>query len=151
MLIMNFHKIIATVFGIGYLPKGGGSAAAAVYCLLWILIPSRSFVAEISLVVLILIFGLWSASQVEKIWDVDSNKVVVDEVAGMMISLLFIPLKIKYVVSAFILFRFFDIVKPLGIRKLERLPSGWGVMADDVLSGIYTWAMLKAFILMKLL
>jgi phosphatidylglycerophosphatase A len=148
---MNFHKTIATVFGIGYLPKGGGSAAAAVYCLLWILIPSRSFVAEISLALLILILGIWSASQVEKIWDVDSSKVVVDEVAGMVISLLFIPAKIKYVVIAFVLFRFFDIVKPLGIRRSEKLPSGWGVMADDVLSGIYTWALLKLFIVMKLL
>lgn len=87
----------------------------------------------------------------EKIWDVDSNKVVVDEVAGMVISLLFIPAKIKYVVFAFVLFRFFDIVKPLGIRRSEKLPSGWGVMADDVLAGIYTWALLKTFILMKLL
>jgi phosphatidylglycerophosphatase A len=148
---MNFHKIIAAVFGIGYLPKGGGSAAAAVYVLLWILIPSRSSFVEISLVILILVLGTWSASQVEKIWGVDSNKIVVDEVAGMMISLLFIPVKIKYAVFAFILFRFFDIVKPLGIRRSEKLPSGWGVMADDVLSGIYTWALLKIFIVMKLL
>lgn len=148
---MNFHKTIATVFGIGYLPKGGGSAAAAVYCLLWILIPSRSSLVEISLVLLILILGIWSASEVERTWGVDSGKVVVDEVAGMMISLLFIPVKIKYAIFAFIVFRFFDILKPLGIRRSEKLPSGWGVMADDVLAGIYTWVLLKIFILMKLL
>lgn len=148
---MNFHKTIAALFGIGYLPKGGGSAAAAVYCLLWILIPSRSSVVEISLVILILILGVWSATQVEIIWGVDSGKVVVDEVAGMMISLLFIPVKIKYAVLAFVLFRFFDIVKPLGIRSSEKLPSGWGVMADDVLSGIYTWVLLEIFIVTKLL
>ncbi|MEO5651107.1 MAG: phosphatidylglycerophosphatase A [Ginsengibacter sp.] len=148
---MNFHKTIAAVFGIGYLPKGGGSVAAAVYCLIWILIPSPPSGLEILWLVLVLILGTWSAGKVEKIWGVDSGKVVVDEVAGMMISLLFIPVEIKYVVFAFIVFRFFDILKPLGIRKLEKLPSGWGVMADDVLSGVYTWALLKTCMVMKLL
>ena len=63
--------------------------------------------------------------------------VVIDEVAGMCISLLFLPVTIKYVIAALILFRFFDIAKPLFIRKSEALPAGWGVMADDLLAGIF--------------
>lgn len=148
--MMNLHKTIAAVGGIGYLPKGGGSVAAAAYCFLWILLPQPTFIIGILLVISILILGTWSASKVEIVWGIDSNRIVVDEVAGMMISLLFIPVKLKYVVFGFVIFRFFDILKPLGIRKLEKLPSGWGVMADDVLSGIYTWVLLKACIEMKL-
>lgn len=147
---MIFHKAIATVFGIGYLPRGGGSAAAAVYCLVWFFLPSWFFTFAILFIIVIVTIGVWSASKVERVWGIDSGKVVIDEVAGMMISLFFIPVSVKYAVFAFIVFRFFDILKPFGIRKLENLPSGWGVMADDVLSGIYTWALLRTCIWFKI-
>jgi len=75
---------------------------------------------------------------VENDWGKDSSKIVIDEVAGMSASLLFVPVRWKYVITAFILFRFFDIVKPLYIRGLEKFPRGWGVMADDLLAGLYT-------------
>lgn len=78
-----------------------------------------------------------SADRVEEIWGKDHNRVVIDEVAGMCITLLFVPLKWQYTLIGLVLFRFFDILKPFGIRKLEELPGGWGVMADDVLAGIY--------------
>lgn len=78
-----------------------------------------------------------SADRVEEIWGKDHNRVVIDEVAGMCITLLFVPLKWQYTLIGLVLFRFFDILKPFGIRKLEKLPGGWGVMADDVLAGIY--------------
>lgn len=147
---MIFHKAIATVFGIGYLPRGGGTAAAAVYCLVWFFLPSWFFPLTLLFILFVVTIGVWSASKVERVWGIDSGKVVIDEVAGMMISLLFIPVNVKYAVFAFIVFRFFDILKPLGIRKLENLPSGWGVMADDVLSGIYTWALLRTCIGFKI-
>ena len=60
-----------------------------------------------------------------------------DEVAGQCISMLFLPVTIKYVLISLILFRFFDIVKPLYIKKMEKFPGGWGIMFDDVLAGIY--------------
>lgn len=148
---MIFHKTIGSVFGIGYLPKGGGSVAAAACCFLLFFFPAGSFLAEAICLLTVLTAGVWSASEVEKEWGTDSSKVVIDEVAGMMISLMFLPKKILYVVLAFVLFRFFDIVKPLGIRKTEQFPSGWGVMADDVLSGAYTWLILMALIKVKLL
>jgi phosphatidylglycerophosphatase A len=144
------YKAIATVCGIGYLPKGGGTAAAALYCMIWLWWPSKSISIEIFLTLLVVTVGIYSASKVEGVWGVDSNRVVVDEFAGMMISLLFIPMEIRYVVFAFIAFRFFDIVKPLGIRQLEKLPSGWGVMADDILSGIYAWILLEGCIWFKI-
>jgi len=68
----------------------------------------------------------------------------------MCISLLFLPVNLKYVLCGLVLFRFFDIVKPLFIRKMEALPSGWGIMFDDILAGIYTNILLQAVVWLKL-
>lgn len=81
--------------------------------------------------------GIWNGNKVEADWGKDSSKVVIDEIAGMCISLWFVPVTMGNVIIALILFRFFDIVKPLYIKRLEALPGGWGVMLDDVVAGIY--------------
>lgn len=139
-------KAIATC-GIGYMGKGGGSVAAAAYCVVWLLVADNiSTVWSIVLALAILFLGTWSSYKVESGWGHDSSKVVIDEVAGMMITLLWAPVDIKYALVGFILFRFFDILKPLGIKSAERLPGGWGVMADDVLAGIYSFAILRLVI-----
>ncbi len=91
-----------------------------------------------------------SADRVEEIWGKDHNRVVIDEVAGMCITLLLIPLKSQYTLTGLILFRFFDILKPFGIRKLESLPGGWGVMADDVLAGIYSNIILQLIVVLAI-
>jgi len=148
--MINLCKAIATVCGIGYIKKGGGTAAAAVYCFAWFFIPGFSPWIQLLLLLLVLILGVWTAAVLEKIWGKDSSRIVIDEVAGMMIALLFIPVKIEYVITALVLFRFFDILKPLGIKSMEKLPSGWGVMADDVLSGIYALLILQTLITLKL-
>ncbi len=90
--------------------------------------------------------GIKSANEVEVLWGKDHGRVVIDEVAGMCITLLFVPVTIKFVLIGLVLFRFFDILKPLGIRQLEKLPGGWGVMADDVLAGIYANIVLQILI-----
>lgn len=100
---------------------------------------------------LLLLIGIYSGNVVEEIWGKDHQRVVIDEVVGMCIALLYVPLKWPYILIALILFRFFDIVKPLYIRKLEALPGGWGVMADDVLAGIYANLILQFILLFNLL
>ncbi len=139
-------RAIATC-GIGYMGKGGGSVAAAAYCVVWLLVAENiSTVWSIVLALAILFLGTWSSYKVESGWGHDSSKVVIDEVAGMMITLLWAPVDFKYALAGFILFRFFDILKPLGIKSAERLPGGWGVMADDVLAGVYAFALLRLVI-----
>lgn len=142
--------MIASVGGIGFIRKGGGTVAAVVYCIIWFLVPGFSSVLQMALLVVVLIIGVWSSAMVEKVWGHDSSRIVIDEVAGMMIALLFVPVKMEYVIAALILFRFFDILKPLGIKRMEKLPSGWGAMADDVLSGIYAFVIMQAVIALKL-
>jgi len=147
-LRMLFHKLTATVFGIGYIGKGAGTVAAFFCCVCWYLCFTQNYNAIYSVGITFAIIGLgvWAGNKVEPIWGKDHGRVVIDEVAGMCISLLFIPVTIKFVVAGLILFRFFDIAKPLFIKKLELLPGGWGVMMDDVLAGIYANILLHAFI-----
>ena len=148
--MIKFHKLVATAGGIGYIGKGGGTVAAIVCCIIWFMIPAglHSGYRQVFFTILVCVIGIWSSNKVDAIWGKDSNKVVIDEVAGMMITLALIPISIFNIVAGLILFRFFDIVKPLLIRKLEQLPKGWGVMADDMLAGIY--AHLVLLIIVKL-
>jgi phosphatidylglycerophosphatase A len=149
---MLFHKIFSSVFGIGYI-KGGGTIAAAFCCICWYLAwagASPPAILSIIITIVITLAGVWSSSIVETIWGKDPSKVVIDEVAGMCVALLFLPVSVKYLLSAFILFRFFDIVKPLYIKRLERLPKGWGIMFDDVLAGAYTNILVQAVVWFKL-
>jgi phosphatidylglycerophosphatase A len=139
---MQFHKLFSTSLGIGYIGKGGGTVAAVFCCVCWYLAWAGSLppplLLSVVITVAITLIGIWSSGVVEKIWGKDPSKVVIDEVAGMCISMLFIPVQLKYVLTALVLFRFFDIVKPLFIRKMELLPAGWGIMMDDILAGVYT-------------
>lgn len=152
---MQFHKLIATGLGIGYIEKGAGTAAALATCFFWYLFQSGSvngsFVIPLFITIVIVAMGIWSADRVEVLWGKDHNRVVIDEVAGMCITLLFLPVSIKYMVMGFVLFRFFDIAKPLFIRKLESLKGGWGVMADDILAGIYSNLVMQIIVLTNLI
>lgn len=148
---MQLHKIIASVAGVGYV-KGGGTFASIIYCIVWFLLPagySQSF-WQLAITFIIIAVGVWSADKVDAIWGKDSSRVVIDEVAGMAITLLFVPVNINFLLTGLILFRFFDIVKPLGIRRMEKLSKGWGVMADDILAGIYSLVVMQLIILFQL-
>jgi phosphatidylglycerophosphatase A len=91
--------------------------------------------------VVVALIGTWAASRVENLHGAkDPHKVVIDEVAGQLIALIAIPLEAENwwtIGLAFILFRFFDIVKPYPARNFENLHGGLGIMADDVVAGIY--------------
>ena len=146
------NKLIASIFGIGYI-KGGGTIAAAVTCgIIWLLwangVSPHLFLAEGLIVTLI---GVYVGNKVEPYWGKDSYRVVIDEVAGMWIAVLFIPTTLPLLIGGFVLFRFFDIVKPLYIRKMEAFKGGWGVMADDVLAGVYANIVLQVIVYFHLL
>lgn len=143
----RLSKTIASVFGIGFI-KGGGSVAAAVTCLFWFWLQADEKFALylLPVTVLVTVLGVWVSNKVEADWGSDSSKVVIDEVAGMCITLLFVPVTVKFLIIGFVLFRFFDIVKPLFIKKAEVLPGGWGVMADDVLAGVFANIILQMIV-----
>lgn len=143
-------KIIASIFGIGYIRKGGGTVAAAFAVLIWWLLFKKDgtqFALQVVLTSLVIGLGIWAGNVVEKDWGKDSYRVVIDEIAGMFVSVLFVPLEWKWLLIGFVLFRFFDIAKPLYIRRMEAFKGGWGVMLDDVLAGIYANIVLQVIIL----
>ena len=148
--MIKLHKLVASVFGIGY-AKGGGTYASMVCCIVWILIPAGNIYWQVFFTLIVCGIGVWSSNVVDAFWGKDSTKVVIDEVAGMMITLIAMPVNWKYVAIGLVLFRFFDIVKPLFIRSMEKLPKGWGVMADDVLAGFYSHLVLMVVVRFNLL
>lgn len=143
-----FHIIIASGFGSGFSPFAPGTVGALVAIIIWTVlfyvIPFNTLLIVTSLlIVLFTAAGIWSADKMESEWGKDPSKVVIDEMVGVWIALLAVPEgNIWYILFAFLLFRFFDIFKPLGIRKMEQLDGGIGVMADDILAGIYSFLLL---------
>jgi len=137
---LSIWKVIVSGFGLGYSPVAPGTMGAigamgsAIVILNFTPFPYL-WLAGLSLCFTIL--GIIGSNKLQLQWGKDPSKIVIDEMVGMWISILWIgPGWISFFV-AFILFRFFDIVKPLGIRKTEQLQGGWGVMADDILAGVY--------------
>jgi phosphatidylglycerophosphatase A len=150
---MSGAKIIATSFGIGYIQKGAGTVAALFCCLLWYVMGMAAFPwwAQLLVITGFFFIGAAAASEVEDEWGHDSNRVVIDEVQGMLTALFLLPAHWHYMLAAFVLFRFFDIAKPLGIRRLEFVKSGWGVMLDDLMAGIISNVLLQAVITSQLI
>lgn len=122
--------------------------AALFCCLVWYFSKGAEtgILIQATLLFLLFFLGVFTATVVEKEWGKDSNRVVIDEVHGMLMALFLLPFSWKFVLAAFILFRFFDIAKPLGVRKMENLPGGWGVMLDDLLAGLYSNVLLQVAI-----
>lgn len=145
--MIKVHQLFASCLGIGKV-KGGGTIAAIVFAAIWYLLFRWVRADNIALLgtSMLTAAGIWSANEVEPYWGKDSSRVVIDEAAGICISLLFVPVTPVHVLVALLLFRFFDIVKPLFIRRVEKLPGGWGVMLDDVLAGIYSNIVLQLMI-----
>ena len=153
---MSIAKIIASGLGTGYTPKAPGTAGALLgviiaylinYLLLSINIENTllwSF--NIILIIILLLAGVWATKKMHKEWSHDASKIVIDEIVGVYIAILFVPFHWKYYLIGFILFRFFDILKPLGIKNLDGLKSSWSVMLDDVLAGVYSLIVLQLMI-----
>lgn len=88
-----------------------------------------------SLPALILV-GVWASGRAERSWGRDPGRVVIDEIAGALVTVATLPPTLPVIWTGFFLFRAFDILKPPPIRWCERLPGGWGVMADDIAAGL---------------
>ncbi len=137
----------ATFFGVGYLKPGPGTWGSISAVLLWGAFAWLAHPSPLTLLIalfvgiaLALVFGIPAATVVEReSGRHDPDFVVIDEVAGQWITLLFSPADWRHGLIAFVLFRLFDIVKPFPVRRFERLPGGWGIVFDDVAAGLYAF------------
>lgn len=145
MPVRNFIvKIISTFFYVGYLPLIPGTFGSIAGLFLFYLLYKTTFIYVISLLALILL-GFLTCGEAEKIFQKkDARYIVIDEVIGMLLSLLFIPYDIKLVIIAFFLFRLLDTLKPYPAGKLQEVRGSIGVVSDDIIAGLYTNIILQA-------
>ena len=146
----DYLALAISTFGVGYLPlmpgTWGSLVAVGIFLGFTQLVKGNALVALVLVSIVVVTFvGIWAASRTEALSGrKDPGKIVVDEVAGQLISLfpltLFVHWSIVAVIISFILFRFFDIVKPYPARRLEALKGGLGIMCDDLIAGVYAAA-----------
>jgi phosphatidylglycerophosphatase A len=133
-----FILAIATGGGSGYAPMASGTFGSMVGLLVWWAVAGLAPGAYAFMLLLVVLAGIWAADRAQAIFGRhDDGRITIDEVAGMLLSLAWLPARPEVVVVAFLLFRLFDIWKPAPARAAERLPGGLGVMADDLVAGIY--------------
>jgi phosphatidylglycerophosphatase A len=139
-------KTVSTFFYVGYFPLIPGTAGSVAAVFLFFLIKNNPLTYLAALLTL-LILGFLVSGAAEKIMrKTDPPCVVIDEVCGMLIGLLFLPYDIRLVIIAFLIFRILDTLKPYPISSFEKLKGGWGIMSDDIIAGLYTNLILQAVV-----
>ncbi len=145
--LQSLFTRIATLGFVGYLPIAPGTWGTLAG-LIVVMVADPSIPAHLTLIIAVTVIGVISSGVAEKaIGETDSGHIIIDEFAGFLVSVLFLPHTHRYLIAGFLLFRIFDILKPFPIGRLEKaLKGGAGIMADDILAGIYTNMMLQIWI-----
>ena len=134
--------LIATAFGAGYSPIAPGTAGSAVAVLILWLVPF-SRLGLVLFLVAVVVVGTWAADVAERrLGGKDPSAIVIDEVAGMTLSVVAFPLTPGVLLVGFVLFRIFDVIKPPPAGQSQRFRGGIGVMIDDLIAGLYALAIL---------
>ena len=138
-------RIVATAFGSGYAPIAPGTAGSAVGLLLFWPLAPFAWPWQLLASALVFLIGAIAAGRVAKLVGLeDPGLVVIDEVVGQWVTLTALPFTPATAAIGFVLFRAMDVVKPWPARDLERVPGGWGIMADDVAAGVWAHLVLRA-------
>jgi phosphatidylglycerophosphatase A len=128
-------KILATGFGTGYAPIAGTIGTIPAWIVAWFLLGTNQ-VALVAAAVVMLFLSVYVATQAERIFGHDSKSIVIDEWAGMWVTVIFLPHTLTAYIIAFFAFRLFDVIKLPPAAQAEKLPRGWGITMDDVFAGI---------------
>jgi phosphatidylglycerophosphatase A len=130
-------RLIATGLYSGYFPIVSGTIGTIpAWIIAWFWLGRDNFYLLIA-AILTLFLSVWSAGKSEEFLGHDSKRIVIDEWAGMFVSLLFLPFRLDVYVAAFLFFRFYDVIKPYPAGRCESLPGGLGVTLDDIFAGVY--------------
>ncbi|MFA5059896.1 MAG: phosphatidylglycerophosphatase A [Candidatus Omnitrophota bacterium] len=134
----NLVKIISTFFYMGYFPGAPGSMASIAGVLIFMIL-FDSIVLYLLCLSVVMAAGIWASGKMEKLaGKKDPSCVVIDEVAGILIAFFLLPAQWPVIITAFFVFRAFDMFKIYPINRFEKLPGSWGIMMDDVVAGLYT-------------
>ncbi len=152
---MNFSIFYSTLFRVGYFPKAPGTAGTIVAALVYWLLPNSFFESlnsnfiVLGCVLVLSFFSVFFISKAEEKLGHDNGKIVIDEFFGYFISVVFLPKTLTILIISFVLFRIFDIFKPEPVNMLQKLPAGWGVMADDLMAGVYANLVLQVLVILN--
>ena len=146
----NLIKILASGFYAGYSPVASGTVGSLWGVLIYLLLYKYPHLL-ILVTFLLLLLGFLICTKAEEIFgEKDSKRIVIDEIAGICLVYLFIKPTWLILIIGFLLFRFFDIIKPLPARRLEKLPGALGIMLDDMVAAIYTILVILVIYIFKL-
>jgi phosphatidylglycerophosphatase A len=138
---------IATVGGAGFFPFAPGTVGSAVGVGIYLLTRGWTAPAQIALLVVITVVGTWAAGVAEQaLKREDPGPVVIDEVAGQLVTLFLTGVGWRGAFAGFLIFRVLDIIKPFPARRFERLHGGVGIMADDLMAGVYGWMLMMLLV-----
>lgn len=147
-MIDRLARLVGTGLGAGYSPLAPGTAGSLLGVLLFWPLARTPIGVQLAAAVVLFFVGTAAADRVAKaVGKKDPGLVVVDEVVGQWLTLAGLPFAPAVVIAGFFLFRAMDMVKPWPARDLERLPGGWGIMADDVAAGVYAHLALRVLLL----
>ena len=131
-------KTLSTFFYVGYFPAAPGSVASFAG-LLGIIVLHDYWGAYIAVTIIVTILGFAVCGKAEKIFnEKDPSRIVIDEVAGSLMAFFMLPLTPSVLITAYFLFRAFDMFKVYPVNKFEEIPGAAGIMCDDIFAGIYT-------------
>ena len=140
------YKFTLTFFGAGYMKYAPGSIASLLSMIIWYFVPNH-LILQLLVLFLIFLLSIFSCYKHSAISDIkDPSYIVIDEVLGMSISLFLLPKQITLYLLAFIIFRVFDILKPSIVYNIQDLDNGIGIIADDMLAGLFTFIILYGMI-----
>jgi len=146
MKLNIFEKAFGSVLFSGYFPFASGTVSSFVALLIYLIPGFNNPIFMIIVIILFTILGWITATKFENVYGKDPHECTIDEFVGTWISLLFVPQKIIYLISAFLIWRFLDIVKPFPAKQLEDLSGGAGIMLDDIVSSIYALILIHIII-----
>lgn len=141
--------LLGTVGGTGYVPILPGTAGTLTGVIIYLIFRKIGIFSEpLSYLIMLAVFigaGVWISGRCNQyLKGNDNSSIVIDEVGGFLITMFALPFSMRFLLLGFILFRTFDIVKPFKIEKIQKLPGGWGIMADDIAAGVLANLVLQA-------
>ena len=133
-----FEKIVGSGFYTGYIPVASGTFGSLVAIVIYLIPGFEQLQIILPSIVILFVYGVFVSSKFEKLYGKDPSQCTVDEVVGTWIALIALPKTVYIISTSFLIWRALDIIKPFPARSSEKLPGGWGIMIDDVISGFYS-------------
>jgi phosphatidylglycerophosphatase A len=147
MKLNFFEKLLGSGFYTGYIPIASGTFASAAALVIYFIPNFEKVYIIIPSIIFFTVIGIFIGNKFEQVYGKDPSECTIDEVIGMWISLLFLPKNIYISIGCFLLWRILDIIKPYPARNMEKLKGGFGIIVDDVVSGIYSCLLMNIIVI----